>query len=178
MNAQPIMKIQILIGNNMKSYVQKTSKIDYIIAVILLLGITVYAYSEDKLNLTHTTSFVAYPQDANHNYPMIFGGKLLAEMDRCAGITTRRLLYNSPNNAKDAVTIAINNVKFHKSCEVKDLLFVTGKVIKLGEKSITIHVVVERETKDSRVLLTEAEYVFVSYDLEKKIAIPHGIILK
>lgn len=148
-----------------------------IIFTFVLLFISSELFSQDKLNLEHSTSFVVQPQDTNHNYPMLFGGKVLAEMDRCAGITTRRLLYNSPTGAKDAVTIAINNVKFHKSGQVKDLLFVTGKVIKLGEKSITMKITVELETKDGRTLLTEAEYVFVAYNLETKEAIPHGLKL-
>lgn len=153
----------------------------YIYTIIISSLLVIPCWCQDlvkAVNTEHSTSFVVQPKDTNHNYPMLFGGVSLAEMDRCAGITTRRLLYHSPTGAKDAVTIAINNVKFYKAGEVKDLLFITGKVIKLGEKSITIHVTVERETKEGRTLLTEAEYVFVSYDLEKKTAIPHGIILK
>lgn len=144
---------------------------------VLLFLISLPAIEAQELNLKHSTSFVVQPQDSNHNYPMLFGGKTLAEMDRCAGITTRRLLYGSPTGAKDAVTIAINNVKFHKSGQVKDLIFVTGQVVKLGEKSITMKVIVEAETKEGRTLLAEAEYVFVAYDLEKKVAIPHGLKL-
>lgn len=68
-------------------------------------------------------------------------------------------------------------MKFVKGAEVKDLLFVSGKVIKLGEKSITIKISVERETKSGRELVCEAEYVFVSYDLENKKAVPHGLKL-
>jgi len=148
------------------------------IALTILLLFVGSAFADDnKLNLEHSTSFVVQPQDSNHNYPMLFGGKTLSEMDRCAGITTRRLLYSSPTGAKDAVTIAINNVKFNKSGQVKDLIFVTGKVVKLGEKSITMKVTVESETKEGRTLLAEAEYVFVSYDLDKKEAIPHGLKL-
>ena len=129
------------------------------------------------VNIEHTTSFVVQPQDTNHNYPMLFGGKVLAEMDRCAGITTRRFLYHSPTGAKDAVTIAINSVKFLKGGEVKDLLFVSGKVIKVGEKSITVKVTVERETKKGKELLTEGEYVFVAYDLGLRKAVVHGLKL-
>lgn len=133
--------------------------------------------ADDKpLNLTHSTSFVAYPQDANHNTPMIFGGKLLSEMDRCAGITARRFLYASPVT-KDAVTIAINNVKFYKGAEIKDLVFVTGTIVKSGDKSITINMKVEKELPDGRVLLVEGEFVFVAYDLQTKSAVSHGIKL-
>lgn len=146
--------------------------------LFLLVNPTLAQESIVAKNIEHSTSFVVQPQDTNHNYPMLFGGKTLAEMDRCAGITTRRLLYNSPTGAKDAVTIAINYVKFIKRAEVKDLLFISGKVIKLGEKSITIKIKMERETKNGRELLSEAEYVFVAYNIEEKKAIPHGLILE
>ena len=96
-------------------------------------------------------------------------------MDRCAGITTRRFLYASPIEAKDAVTVAINNIKFHTTAEVKDLLFVKGIVTKAGEKSITVKVTIEKETKDKRELVIEGEFIFCAYDLSQKKAIPHGI---
>lgn len=153
----------------------------YIYTIIVTLFLLIPCLCQDPVkatNVEHTTSFVVQPQDTNHNYPMLFGGKSLAEMDRCAGITTRRLLYHSPTGAKDAVTVAINSVKFYKAGEVKDLVFITGKVIKLGEKSVTIKMTVERETKEGRTTLIEAEYVFVSYDLEKKEAVPHGLTLE
>lgn len=131
---------------------------------------------EPQLNLTHTTSFVCYAADANHNTPMIFGGKLLSEMDRCAGITARRLLYASPNRVRDAVTVGITDVRFVKGAKVKDLLFVTGEVKKIGEKSITVHVKVEKETVLlGKTLIVEGTFVFVAYDLEKEVAVEHGI---
>ncbi len=73
---------------------------------------------------------------------------------------------------------AINGVKFAKAAEVKDLVFVSGKVVKAGAKSVTIAVKVERETKDGRELLVEGEFVFVAYDLTAKRAVEHGITLK
>lgn len=129
-----------------------------------------------KLNITHETSFVVFPQDCNANPPMLFGGKILAEMDRCAGITARRLLYAS--SIKDAVTVGITDVRFVKSGEVKDLVFVTGTVTKLGSKSITIYVKVEREKGQNRELLADGMFTFVSYDVVNKMAVEHGLSLK
>lgn len=123
--------------------------------------------------------FVAFPGDCNANPPMVFGGKLLAEMDRIAGITTRRFLYNSPTGVRDAVTVAINGVKCHRSAQVKDLIVVMGHVAAVGAKSVTIAVRVERETMEKsgviRELLAEGEFVFVAYDREKGVAVPHGL---
>jgi acyl-CoA hydrolase len=107
---------------------------------------------------------------------MLFGGKVLAEMDRCAGITTRRFLYSSPTGAKDAVTKSMA-VTFQKSAQVKDLVFITGKVTKVGETSITLHMVAERETATGRETLVEGDFVFVAYDLVQKTSVPHGIKL-
>lgn len=132
---------------------------------------------QTPLNTTHTTSFVVFPQDCNANPPMLFGGKLLAEMDRCAGITTRRLLYSSPTGAKDAVTRSIDNVVFYKPAQVKDLIIVTGNVESVGEKSITVHVTVIKETANQKELIVEGKFTFVAYNLAEMKSMPHGIIL-
>lgn len=147
---------------------------------LLVLSLTLWLPLCDacppKLNLKHETSFVVFPQDCNANFPMLFGGKILAEMDRCAGVTTRRLLYAS--KVKDAVTIGITDVKFHKSGQVKDLLFVRGKIIELGKKSIKIHVTVNRELADEKLeLIAEGTFTFVSYDVTAKRAVEHGLSL-
>ena len=143
-------------------------------AFFLLVIIGVIA--NGAVNTKHETSFVAFPQDCNANPPMVFGGKLLSEMDRCAGITARRFLYNS--NVRDAVTVAVNNVVFHKAAEVKDLLIVTGTVIKVGDKSITIKVTVEKETKDTKELVVSGEFVYVAFDLTSKKAVSHFMKLE
>jgi len=40
-------------------------------------------------NITFQKSFIVFPQDTNYMYPMVFGGKVLAEMDIAAGIRLR-----------------------------------------------------------------------------------------
>jgi acyl-CoA hydrolase len=120
-------------------------------------------------NLCHTTSFVVFPADCNANSPMLFGGKMLAEMDRTAGIATRRLLYHSPL-AKDAVTVS-QKCDFKKAAAVKDLLFITATVTDLGEKSVKMMVTVDRE------IIAEGQFVFVAFELETKKAIPHGLVM-
>ncbi len=124
--------------------------------------------------LVHQTSFVVFPQDCNANN-MLFGGKTLAEMDRTAAVTTRRLLYSSPVGARDAVTVAIDGVRFHKAAQVKDLVYVTGTVTEVGKKSVTVKVAVERETATAKELLAEGEFTFVAYDAETRKAIEHGV---
>lgn len=151
------------------------------IFALYIISFTTPVFALNKFNLepilTYSTSFVVFPQDCNANFPMLFGGKILSEMDRCAAVTARRFLYNSPTGAKDYVTVAINNVKFLKSAEVKDLLFITGQVNKVGTKSINIKVVMQRETKDGCEDIAEGEFVFVAYDVKEKRAIEHGLKL-
>jgi acyl-CoA hydrolase len=144
--------------------------------ILLILLVCPPQVEKIKLNLTHTTSFVVFPQDTNANTPMLFGGKILAEMDRCAGITTRRLLYDS--KVKTAVTVAIKDLTFHKTGEIKDLIFVTGTVTELGSKSIKIHVKAEKEVEGRRELLVDGYFIFCAFDTSTKKAVEHGLSLK
>lgn len=122
-----------------------------------------------------STSFVAFPADCNANPPIVFGGKLLAEMDRCAGITVRRALYKS-TATQDAVTVAINNVKFVKAVKVKDLVVVNGLVTKVGEKTITVQVSLSRELKGGELeACVDAEFVFCAFDVAAGKAVAHGL---
>lgn len=131
------------------------------------------------VNLEWSSSFVLFPADTNH-IGIGFGGKLLAEMDRIAGITTRRLLYDSVRTNL-AVTAGITDVEFENFCKVGDLLIVTGKVVKLGRTSITVYVTVERETghvgSAQRTIVAKGTFTFVSWDGVSK-SIAHGLALK
>ena len=136
-----------------------------ILAAVLLLATACFGEAAES-------AFVVYPADCNH-LGSLFGGKIMSEMDRVAGIATRRFLYAS--ETRDAVTIAINKVRFLKAGAVKDLVIVSGEVVAAGEKSITIAVKVERETDRGRELLADAEFVFVAFDLREKKAAAHGL---
>lgn len=129
----------------------------------------------EALNLTHTRSFVVFAGDANSLPGMLFGGKTLAEMDRTAAITVRRLLYAS--QAKSYVTVGIEKVSFHKAGQVGDLVILTGEVTALGAKSVTVRVKVEKETKDGLDLLADGTFTFVAYDPAVGRAVEHGLSL-
>lgn len=147
-----------------------------LITSMLLAVLLVFSAQAQPL-LKHETSFVAFAADANSNPPMVFGGKILAEMDRTAAIAVRRLLFASPTGAKDAVTVAIEQIQFKKVAKVKDLLYVVASVASVGEKSIRVSVSVERETKDGREVVADGLFVFVAYDLENGKAVAHGIAM-
>lgn len=128
-----------------------------------------------KVDPSSSTSFVVFPLDCNANPPMLFGGKLLSEMDRLAGITARRALYNSPLGAKDAVTLAIKDMTFHKGAKVKDLLTLSSKLTSVGTKTLTIKVLVHKEGETPPTLIADATFIFCSFDLTTSQAIPHGL---
>lgn len=135
---------------------------------------------QEAVHTTHTTSYVVFPEDCNANPPAAFGGKLFSSMDRCAGITVRRFLYNSPNDKakSNAVTLCVNNLTYHAGAQVKDLLFVTGTVTKVGTATVTMQVIIEKETSDNkREKLVSGEFVFCTIDPETKRSTPHGLIL-
>lgn len=134
------------------------------------------------MNLSFTTNFVVFPKDTNYMPPMVFGGKMLSEMDIAAATAVRRLLYDSPTGAKDAVTVAVDKVVFHKGAEVKDLIILNADIIELGVKSVTIQVHGYREvasgSEHKMEHMCEGLFRFVAYDLKKKVAIPHGLSFK
>ena len=139
--------------------------------VIALLLFCSSAFAEGA-----STSFVAFPADCNANPPMVFGGKLFSEMDRCAGIEARRFLYKS-QMAKDAATVGVTDLVFHKAARVKDLLTVRAVVTKAGTRSITMYVTITREVKGSDYpeLIVSGVFTYVAFDLKTEKAIPHGL---
>lgn len=143
--------------------------------MVLLLCLLLQA----PLNTTHSTSFVVFGSDTNSNPPMCFGGKLFSEMDRTAAICMRRLLYAS--TVKTYVTKSAA-IEYKRPAYVGELLVVTAKVTALGETSVTMSVTIERENPPGtrvpdRELITKGEFVFVSYDVDKRASTPHGLKL-
>lgn len=128
--------------------------------------------------LTHTTSFVVFPADANA-HGTLFGGKLLSEMDRTAAIAVRRALYASPTKGLRGVTAGVSEVKFLKPATTGDLLFTTAAVASFGEKSVAVNAAVMREDDRAQLeLLATATFTFVAYDPAAKKAVPHGLKLE
>lgn len=120
------------------------------------------------------TVFTVYPSDTNY-MDTLFGGKLMKEMDVCAGITAKRLLYVSECNR--AVTAHVDSIDFTVPGHVGDLIFLTGTVISLGRKSIKIRVDVQKECEqsDKKVPMCNADFIFVSKLGES--SRPHEVVL-
>ena len=146
--------------------------------IVCLALLTLSNAQNVVIKAKHTSfmnAFVVTPGDLN-GLETCFGGKLMAEMDRTAGIATRRLLYDS--SYRRAVTVGVDNVKFVAPAKVDDLLIVTAEVKSVGTKSIMLHVTVKRETVSTLETICEGDYTFVCWDIHSKEAVPHGIIME
>ena len=127
------------------------------------------------MNLVYNSTFTVFPQDCNYLIPpMVFGGKVLSEMDVCAAMACRRLLYGT--ECTDSVTVQVDKVTFFVGAVIGDLVFLRGEIVKLGHKSIVIHVEGERENHDGkRERICCGDFTFVSRKNGK--SHPHGLKL-
>ena len=98
----------------------------------------------------YETSFIVFPQDTNtlEDKHMVFGGKMLAEMDKVASISVKRWMYDN-NLPRDwyAVTVGVNKVSFHRPAYLGDLVRLTGTIESVGKTSVTIRVTTEMQNK-------------------------------
>tara|TARA_Y100000034_G_scaffold136330_1_gene212237 strand:+ start:9805 stop:10221 length:417 start_codon:yes stop_codon:yes gene_type:complete len=118
-------------------------------------------------NTVFEMNFVVFPQHTNYMPPMIFGGKLAAEMDICAAMTARRALYKS-EDCVDAITVNMGGrkgpgINFYHAAKVKDLIFLRGEIVRFGIKSIDVMVTGKLEGPTGEVhKLCEGLFTFVS----------------
>lgn len=100
---------------------------------------------------------IAMPKDANADGD-IFGGWILSMMDMAGGIAARK------RAGRRVVTVAMDNVVFHKPVFVGDCVECFAEVTKVGNTSLTVHVetYVERKLDGSHLKVTEGHFVFVA----------------
>lgn len=75
---------------------------------------------------------LAMPADTNPHGD-IFGGWIMSQMDIAGGILARDVA------ASRVVTVAVDTIKFLKPVHVGDVVCCYGKVLKIGNTSITIN---------------------------------------
>lgn len=102
---------------------------------------------------------VAMPSDTNPDGDM-FGGWVLSQMDLGAWIHARKY---TPSRV---VTVAIDNIVFHKPVFVGDCLICYATTERVGRTSITIRIDVMVERKEGLAVeqVTEGRFVFVAID--------------
>lgn len=90
----------------------------------------------------------------------LFGGELLARMDRAASITARR------HSRRVCVTASVNHVAFNRAIPLGSVVTVESKVSRAFKTSMEIFIDVWTEDRESGVKTkaNEAIYTFVAVD--------------
>ena len=111
-----------------------------------------------KESLTMVTDLVL-PGETN---PLnnLFGGELLARMDRACSIAARR------HSSRIVVTASVNHVAFNKAVPVGSVLMIEAKVSRAFRSSMEVYADVWIEDRESgeRTKANEAIYTFVAVD--------------
>ena len=102
---------------------------------------------------------VPEPADINAN-GHIFGGWILAMMDRAGGIVAGRVAQQR------CATVAIETMEFLSPIHLGDLISIYGRVERRGRTSLAIRldVVAERDRGQTRVNVTTGVFTFVALD--------------
>ena len=104
------------------------------------------------------------PRDTNAQ-GTIFGGVILSFIDQAGAIEARR------QGARIMVSVAMDKIVFHQPVFVGDLISFWCETLRIGNTSITVKVVVEANRyndPDKRVLVTEAQVVYVNLGDDRK----------
>ncbi len=102
---------------------------------------------------------LAMPADTNQ-HGRIFGGWLLSQMDIAGAMVANKAI-----SAK-TVTVAIDAMKFHEPVDVGDVVCCYGKIMKIGNTSVTVKVEawVLRQFSGERFKVTEGVFTYVHID--------------
>ncbi len=111
-----------------------------------------------KDSLTVLTDMVL-PGETNH-LGNLFGGELLARMDRACSIAAKR------HSHRIVVTASVNHVAFNKAVPLGSVLTVEAKVSRAFKSSMEVYVDVWIEDRESqhKTKVNEGIYTFVAVD--------------
>lgn len=104
-----------------------------------------------------------FPTDTNPQ-GTLFGGQLVAWMDKAAGVAAMRRARST------VVTAAIENITFKVPVHVGDLVELEARVIAVGRSSMQVEVAVFRETPfgTDRVPCTMGRFTMVALDDDRR----------
>lgn len=112
-----------------------------------------------------------FPQDTN-SYNTLFGGRLLALMDKAGGIACAKFAH------REFVTISIDTLKFISPARQGDLLEVTGQVVFTSTHTAGVKVTASAMSKSDwkREKICEGYFFFVAIDsMMRPIPIPQFV---
>lgn len=101
------------------------------------------------------------PRDTNQ-YGTIFGGVLLSHIDLAGGIGARHVVESNGWPVRPLVTVAMDRIEFRRPVLVGDTVSFWTSVVRIGNTSITVHIVVETDRGEGTIELTQAEATFVA----------------
>ncbi len=119
---------------------------------------------EDQINQAETRIFKAvFPNTTNH-YDTLFGGTAMQLMDEVAFITATRF------SRQKMVTISSERIDFTKPIPAGTIVELIGKVIKVGNTSLVVHVeiFIEQMYATGREKAVSGDFTFVALDENKK----------
>lgn len=105
------------------------------------------------------------PRDTNA-HGTVFGGIILSYIDVAGGVEAVRTTHHDR-----FVTVAMKEVIFHEPVFIGDLVSFYAETTRLGNTSITIHVVVEAQrfgSQGQKVKVTEAEVTYVAINQNRE----------
>lgn len=117
-----------------------------------------------KISLGQATVIdIVMPGQTNH-YGTLFGGVLMAQMDKAANIAATRYAKT------DCVTVSVDNLVFQKPIKLGETVIATANVIYVGKTSLLVRVKAESETQsgEKKLIIACADFVFVAVDKNGK----------
>lgn len=104
---------------------------------------------------------IVMPGQTNH-YGTLFGGVLIAMMDKAASIAATRYCMT------DSVTVSVDNIVFEKPAKLGETIIATARLIYVGRTSMLLRVNAESETQagERKTIIGCADFVFVAVDKE------------
>ncbi|MFA6489372.1 MAG: acyl-CoA thioesterase [Candidatus Micrarchaeia archaeon] len=102
---------------------------------------------------------VVMPGQTNH-YGTLFGGVLMAMMDKSANIAAIRYCKS------DCVTVSVDHIVFENPVKLGEIIIANAKVIYVGNTSMLVRVKADAEDKSGRrrPIIGCADFLFVAVD--------------
>jgi acyl-CoA hydrolase len=117
----------------------------------------------NRVNASRTHIFKAvFPNTTNH-YDTLFGGTAMQLMDEVAFIAATRF------SRQRVVTVSTDQIDFNKAIPAGTIVELVGEVIKVGNTSMKVQVIVwiEQMYEDGREKAIEGTFTFVAIDENK-----------